>query len=162
MYRQNASRSEKLKLFEYTHEINATKLGYGNGDDGTGNTPEGLFELFIQIDRQLSGITLSSPADIVVFIQDFAEDCMSDMLTNILFKLLNEFTLQQCALYNHSVQPMSEDYHYWNAETHSWENYRDNCLMIENSQILLVPKTIVRHKYGFNLEIIFIKYCLAD
>lgn len=161
LYRNGASRSKKLKHFEYAHEINATKIGYGNGKDGTGNTPEGLYELFLQLDEQLHYITLTSPSDIVIFIRDFAEDCMSDMLTNILFKLLNQFTLSQCSIYNHVTSPMPYEFHYWDVDSHSWKSYQENCLMIKNEVIVLVPKNVVRHNYAFSLDSYFHRIILG-
>lgn len=160
LYRSGASHSKKLELFKYAHEINATKIGYGNGKDGTGNTPQGLYELFLQLD-QLHNIKLTSPSDIVVFINDFAEDCMSDMLTNVLFKLLNQFTLSQCSIYNHVTVPMPHEFHYWNVDSHNWESYQDNCLMVNGEVIVLVPKNIVRHNYVFSLQDYFHKIILG-
>lgn len=152
LYRQNEPKFRKLEHFRFAHEINATKLGYGNGANGHCKTEEGMYETFLQIDEQLKGITLETPSDLVVLISDFAEDCMSDMLTNILFKSLNEFTLQICASLGHPTELMHEEYHYWNADDYCWKSYRNNCLLVNGELILLVPKNIVRHGYVFSLD----------
>lgn len=152
LYRQNEPKSRKLEHFRFAHEINATKLGYGNGANGHCKTEEGMYETFLQIDEQLKGITLKTPSDLVVLINDFAEDCMSDMLTNILFKSLNEFTLQICSTLGHTTELMQQDYHYWDTESHCWNIYKNDCLMIDGKLILLVPKNIVRHSYAFSLD----------
>lgn len=152
LYRQNEPKSRKLEYFRFAHEINATKLGYGDGSNGHCKTEEGMYETFLQIDEQLKGITLRTPSDLVVLINDFAEDCMSDMLTNILFKSLNEFTLQICSTLGHPTELMQQDYHYWDTESHYWKTYRNKCLTIDGELILLVPKDIVRHNYAFSLD----------
>lgn len=151
MYRLKKSRDHKLKMFEHAHEINATKLGYGNGRNGKAKTAEGMLETFSDINRLLNiNIELSHPIDLTVFIEDFAEDCLSDMITNILFKALNDFTLEQCKKYGFKTEKPEKQYYYWDINTSTWAEYKGECLIVDNEVILLVPKHLVRHKFYYN------------
>lgn len=126
LYKNNHNYAEKYEHFEHVHEINATKLGYGNGDNGKVKTAEGMISTFKSVDDLFKkGICFSDPIDLPIFIENFAEDCLSDMLTNILFKVLNEYTLTQLSHYGIQPQYAKHEYYYWNIETHSWTLYTD-------------------------------------
>ena len=80
-------------LLSHAGEQNATRLGYGNGDNGKGNTADGLLEIFQPLEQLISSIrTIGKAEDLPLLIPGFAEDGMSDLLTNILHECLNEFT----------------------------------------------------------------------
>ncbi|WP_340013693.1 hypothetical protein [Paenibacillus sp. FSL K6-1318] len=147
-YRNNDT-PKKLELLSCAREINFTKLGYGKGDNGHGNTAEGLLVTF----KNLENLTVSVPSiakamDLPVTIPGFNEDGLSDMITNILHLQMNTFTLEQLAIRN--VQPNSEDtFDTWNLVSSSWEKVTAPCYRYENNKILLTPKNIVRKKYHF-------------
>lgn len=151
LYRQRASNSIKIELFQHAHEINATKLGYGSGHNGKAKTPEGMLVTFSPIESLFqNGIDLRYASDLPIFIRNFAEDCLSDMLTNILFKMLSDFTIEQCRKHNVELHPIPKEYHYWDIETSTWQPYRGECLLADGKVILLVPKHFVRQRYYFN------------
>lgn len=153
LYRKNSTTTEKTELFCHAHEINATKLGYGSGDNGKAKTADGMIATFGSIKSLIdSSVPLSKAIDLNIFIPDFAEDCLSDMLTNILFFQLSNFTLEQCKKYQIDTKPVAKSYYYWNAVSHKWEIYRGNGLYINNKFVLLVPKYIVRHKFYYNVD----------
>lgn len=152
LYRDKSTYEEKYYLFEHAHEINATKLGYGNGNNGKAKTPEGLITTFSAISYLMPNIPLSNPIDLSVFIDNFAEDCMSDLLTNILFDELNNFTIKQCKRYGLSTRKPNKTFYYWNVLNSSWEIFTNNCLIIDEKIILLVPKNIIRKKYYYNIN----------
>lgn len=153
LYRTEAPESELKELFSHAHEINATKLGYGRGDNGKAKTVEGMLTTFSGVpDLLRKDIPLSKPNDLHLFIKNFAEDCMSDMLTNILFRELSRFTLEQCRKYSYPTQHINKKYHYWDKDSSSWKVYNEEALYINNELILLVPKSIVRHSYYYNVE----------
>ena len=99
-YRTGTNIDNKAHLLEHCREVNFTKLGYGNGNNGKGKTVTGLLDTFHQLDLLFgNGINLSSPSDLAILIPRFAEDCLSDMLTNILLNELYSFTYLQCQKY---------------------------------------------------------------
>jgi hypothetical protein len=134
-------------LLSHAGEINATKFGYGNGFNGKGRTGIGLYECFQHLGELARGIrTITKAQDIPVFVRDFAEDNLSDMLTNILHKPLNEFTLGQLAKYG--IKPNGE-MSYWTFDpiSRTWVSARSETLLYQEKEVLLVPKGIVRKNY---------------
>lgn len=144
------NQDELLKFFSHAHEINATKLGYGEtGNNGKAKTAEGMVETFSEVSNLLKGnIELEKSYDLPVFIDGFAEDCLSDLLTNILFKELVEFTVNQCKKYGIEVsEKTNKNHYYWDEQKNDWSRYEGPCWYVDNQLILLVPKNIVRHRY---------------
>ena len=93
-FRSNTIRSSGL--FDHAGEQNATKLGYGNGYNGKGKTADGLYDSLHDLVYLVHAIpTISCAQDVPVLVEGFAEDCMSDLLTNILHEHLNAFTCEQ-------------------------------------------------------------------
>jgi len=150
-YRNNDTQ-RKLELLSCAREINYTKLGYGKGDNGHGNTAEGLLVTFKNLERLAVNIpSITKPMDLPVTISGFNEDGLSDMITNILHQQLNEFTLAQLAITN--VDPNSEDTFYtWDFASSSWQEVTYPCYRYEGNKILLTPKHIVRKKYHFGAD----------
>ncbi len=161
IYRDRESYANKLKLFAHTHEINATKFGYGNGNNGKAKTPEGMIATFSRIDDLIGKkINLSHPIDLPLLIENFAEDCLSDMLTNILFKVLNDFTLDQCEKCGVIPAKAPKIYYYWDYQSNDWLPYQGNCLVIDKKVILLVPKWFIRQNYYYNTSQYFSRVIL--
>lgn len=162
LYRNKCSYAEKIKMFSHAHEINATKLGYGSGNNGKAKTAQGMIETFDGISILVEqNVPLKKAIDLPLFIRDFAEDCLSDMLTNILFKELSEYTLRQCEIYSIPVKDITDTFHYWDSSLHKWTLYNGKGLYIGGKLILLVPKYIVRHTYYYNTEQYFRSVILA-
>ena len=145
----------KKYLFSHAHEVNDTKLGYGDGDNGNGNTTDGLILVFRELERLIhTKMDIRHPIDLHVMIEDFAEDGLSDMVTNIIRKHLNDFTLEQCQKWGIQTDESEEEFAYWDYKTSSWSMYKDRCLYVgtRKQRILLVPKSIVRHEYYYSAD----------
>ena len=99
-----------------------------------------------------SNIPLSKAIDLPIFIRDFAEDCLSDMLTNILFLELSNYTIEQCNKYSIPLSTIPKKYHYWDNNIHGWKPYEGKGLLIDGIPLLLVPKHIVRHCFYYNTD----------
>lgn len=161
LYRNNVSNDEKLSFFAHSSELNNTKLGYGNGRNGKCKTAEGMVQTFNCLSDLIEqGICFSHPMDLPIFIDNFAEDCLSDIITNVLFKVLNAFTLKQCKKNNIKTQDITKPFYYWNNELGFWDLYNGKCLMYKNELILLVPKNILRKKFCYNSSQFFSKIIL--
>lgn len=147
-YRSN-DYNKKLILLSHANEVNFTKLGYGNGVNGHGNTAVGLINDFRNLEGLIARIdTISKPMDLPIMVSGFNEDGLSDMITNIIHLKLNEFTLEQLALAG--KQPNSEDTFYtWDNINSVWKEVTKPCYRYEEDKILLTPKRIVRKKYLF-------------
>lgn len=141
----------KHSLLSHAREQNATRLGYGRGDNGKGNTPGGLIHYFRPLEVLIHEInTIGIPQDITIFIPGFAEDGFSDLLTNIIHKELNDFTIAQMNKYG--IQPNSSTSFYtWNIQLQDWIKVDSPCYRYEKHEILLIPKRIVRKNYLFGI-----------
>ena len=149
----NALRSEGQHigdLFDHAHEQNATKLGYGNGQNGKGKTAKGLEECLSKLRYLTKEIpTISCAQDLPVLVEGFAEDCMSDLLTNILHDSLNQFTALQMAKYGRKPDG-EKSFFTWDCTSSSWQNASRPCWLYNGKELLLVPKWIVRKNFLFS------------
>lgn len=136
-------------LFDHAHEQNATKFGYGNGQNGKGKTADGLEEALSKLKDLVHAIpTISEGEDIPVLVEGFAEDCMSDLLTNILHEQLNIFTAQQMNRLGIPADLM-KSFWTWDMENSTWKQVTRECWLYKGSELLMVPKWIVRKNYLF-------------
>lgn len=165
LYYENYPDLEKKKLFDFAHEINATSLGYGKGDNGRGSTADKMLFDFRTIEKLIEmNLHMDSPIDIPLFLNGFAEDRLSDMLTNILFQDLSQFTIEQCEKYGILLQTeLPQGYtpfSYWDKMHKSWIHYGGKYLIIEEKVVLLVPKSVVRKRYFFQTSQYFTRIIL--
>lgn len=147
-YRHHNTKLIKL-LLSHAGEQNGTRLGYGRGDNGKGNTAEGLEKIFCPLEELITKIrTINKPEDLSVFIPGFAEDGMSDLLTNILHEQLNNFTLT--VLKNYGIcSNRTISFYTWSIEKREWINVKRSSILVDGKELLLVPKNIVRKNYLF-------------
>lgn len=148
-----AIRTETLHtsgLLTHAHEQNATKLGYGNGQNGKGKTASGLYDSLFPLFALVHQIpTIAKAEDIPLLVQKFAEDNLSDLLTNILHEELYQFTAKQMALYGCPPQ-RDITYYTFNAKECDWTSITRPSWLYNGKELLLVPKSIVRKRYLFN------------
>jgi len=136
-------------LLAHAGEQNATRLGFGNGENGKGKTAEGLFESLRELSRLSREIpTIGKVQDIPVLVKGVAEDCMSDLLTNILYEQLNAFTAQQMAKWKYSAQG-EKMFWTFDANNREWIQVVRPTWFLNGKEILLVPKWIVRKNFLF-------------
>lgn len=148
------NKKEIGKIFSNCHEINDTKLGYGNGKNGKGKTKEGLIKYFSNLPKLLdNSIPVNKELDILYFFGGVAEDCISDIITNIIFDILNEFTIEQVKKWG--VEELLQDnieYSYWDSDNKTWLKKARPRLIIRETPILLVPKQFVCKKFCYNAD----------
>lgn len=148
-YRNN-DEQRKIDLLSHAGEQNGTRLGYGQGDNGKGNTAKGLLDIFLPLENLLNGIsTIRKAEDLPVLIPDFAEDGLSDLITNILHDHLNSFTIQQMKKYGVESNG-SAKFWTWSKPKGCWVKVERESYYIQGQEVLLVPKQIVRKKYLFS------------
>lgn len=145
--------SNKNILLKHAQEINCTRLGYGRGDNGHGNTAEGLIVRFKPLDKLIESISAISLAiDLPLFIHGFNQDGLSDMLTNILHKQLHDFTLSQLKLLNKAPND-TRSFWSWDIESSNWMKWDSQpAYVTDRGKLLLVPKEIVRFRYLCSTE----------
>jgi hypothetical protein len=152
-YKEKQHNSEFLY---HLGERNEARLGYGTGINGKAKTPSGMDETLNGLhDLIVRGIPLGGIIDIPLMMPRFAEDCMSDMLINVLYKQLSEFTLGQCAKYCIKTEPIKVHRHFWDDTKHSWSLYTGDCLVLDGDMILLVPKKYVSTRFYYSTSRFF-------
>lgn len=140
-------------LFIHVGERNETHLGISKSKpQGNGASQDILLSIFKPLIQQgiFENKKMNSPALIPIFAKSFGEDRMSDFLTNILSKILAEWTVVQCEKW--SIQTKSKcELYYWNNQSLSW-NSREYVLPSDyfGNPVLLVPKHFVSTKYRYN------------
>ena len=141
---------KKKELLSHAGEQNGTRLGYGRGANGKGNTVNGLLEIFDPLEQLLQEIaTMKKAEDLPLLIPDFAEDGLSDLLTNILHEQLNKFTLQQMKKYGVESNK-SLPFWTWNVKDSCWKKIERPSYCVDGQELLVVPKHIVRKRYLFS------------
>lgn len=151
-YRNNDTET-KIKLLSHASEINYTRLGYGNGENGHGNTSDGLIATFTSLETLVvNNPFITKAMDLPVYVPGFSEDGLSDMITNIIHKQLNDYTLEQLEVAGKN--PNSEDTFYtWDITNSDWKEITCPCYRyLGRDKILLTPKKIVRKRYFFNVN----------
>ncbi|WP_173916916.1 hypothetical protein [Halobacillus sp. Marseille-Q1614] len=156
---ENRQYKEAKQLFHYAQEPNEICFGLStNAPEGTGASPEMLEKVFDNIleAQMIDQGLIERLEDIHVFVEDFGQDRLSDLVVNIIRMHLVEFTEEQCRKYGIDInQEERQLAHYWNTETHSWQECNRSPLVIHNKDILLVPKTIAVKNYKYNAS----QYC---
>lgn len=132
-------------LFGNCGEINATHLGMSQFESrGKGASREILmkvFENFIEIDFLKH---IKNASDISLFAQNFGLDRMSDLITNIILKHLYDFTIEQSRKYDLKLSDNQVIIgKYWCPKDLEWKSLYGNALLVNNKNLLMVPKQFV-------------------
>ena len=101
------------------------------------------------------GIPIERAIDIALLMPRFAEDCMSDMLMNILYKHFSEYTVSQCRILGIPTTRSNKKRYYWDCEEHSWKLYEGESLMVDGEIIILIPKRYVCPRLYYSTQQFF-------
>lgn len=156
---------ELLRILENSSENNSFRLGkshitHGVYPSGKGCSAEMLFKLLTRIEnrRLIINGTIQDPFGIVLYIKDFSEDRMSDLIASIIFEQLNQFTIHQALKHNPNAVFKERTGYGWDTTIHNWVKFKYQQLQDTNGRDLsLVPKSIVTDKYRYNAY----KYMMA-
>lgn len=152
-------------LVAFGKEPNETKLGLSIEQScGKGSKPDSLYKIFRSVmDKCLieKGI-VEKPSELCIFVHNFAEDRMSDLVTNIIREQLYKFTIQQCKELGFPLS--TEQFNlgqYWDISLRRWQPLLGSALILEGRSILLVPKIIVRRKFIISVSQYIQKHVLS-
>lgn len=148
--------NRQRELLSHAHEKNETHMGYCKHlMKGKGKTPEGLIDSLKSLKKLFAnGVTLKKVSELSIFTKAFAEDCMSDLLTNLLCKELYLFTMKIAKKYSLPVSTEKYTYSFWNPLIHNWDSFEGVQLInpFDGKPIFLVPKNWVRSSYFVNVD----------
>lgn len=136
------------KVFTHLNEVNETCLGYStNKPRGNGLGEKSSSDIFESLkgSKAVNLGILESLEDIQIFVHGVSSDRISDMTTNIIRKLLIEYTQNQCELFNIPLTPGVSSGLYWNPKNRKWEQEYTDMLVINGKKYILVPKIIVTY-----------------
>ncbi|GGC76444.1 hypothetical protein GCM10007216_03740 [Thalassobacillus devorans] len=151
---ENGDYEDAKELFHYAHEPNEICFGLStNAPEGTGASADMLSKVFDNIleAQMFDNGLIERLEDIHVFVEDFGQDRLSDLVVNIIRMHLVEYTEEQCKKYNIEINTDERQLaHYWDPESHSWVECNRSPLVINGKDILLVPKTIAVKNFKYN------------
>lgn len=140
---------EARDYFQSSGESNELFLGYTEGfPRGTGNSEESLAKVFDYVQNQglLDDVIVGRLEDFHVFVPDFGEDLLSDLVASLIKAELVSFTKQQCEIHNINSS-VEFTFHHWNIANHKWEIMVETLPGYDGYPIVLVPKQILVAKY---------------
>lgn len=162
--------SVKSPTLQNLTEKNPYRLGYSEvNPQGNGCSPEMIYTLFTRIGvnhlKELveKGI-IASPMDIALYVKNFSEDRLSDLISNVLFKHFIEFTniLAQKSINASTLKYSNEIGFSWDEKTHTWVKFNYKQLLDQNGEpVILVHKNFVTDEYKYNARRFFQGIVLA-
>ncbi|MCF6411502.1 hypothetical protein [Pseudalkalibacillus salsuginis] len=156
---QKGDKKKAKELFGFSKEPNETCFGMSrNNPEGTGASAEMLEKLFDNITstEMVEAGLIRRLEDIHVFVSDFGKDRLSDLVTNIIRQHLVDYTEKQCELLGIELGKESKDLGYfWNNNTKVWGTCKGRPLIVDDKNILLVPKKIAVKSFRYTVG----QYC---
>jgi hypothetical protein len=140
--------------FQSSGESNELFLGYTEGfPRGNGNSEESLSKVFDAVHTQglLDDVIVGRLEDFHVFVSDFGQDLLSDLVASLIKAELVSFTQQQCELHGIELSTPFE-FHYWNHMSHNWERTVEMVPGYDGHPIVLVPKQILVDEYLYSAD----------
>lgn len=114
----------------------------------------GFDKLSEMVNRQM----ILQPMDIYLYVKGFGEDRMSDLITNVLFQELTQYTedIFLIAGQNTFIKTQQATGWGWDPKTHSWEQFTYNALLdFDKNPLGLLPKRFLTDKYRYNPQRFF-------
>ena len=149
----NTERSREL--LNGLSEPNETCLGLSSGHpQGRGVSGKQALDLHSSLARSQAAHTglLEELAECDLFVEGIGRDKISDITTNIVRRLLIEYTQKQCEL--HGIE-LSGDYptgRYWDIQEGEWCSDYEPLPIVDDQRIILVPKYSVRRVLALNSQ----------
>lgn len=151
------------KIFINLNEVNETCLGFSKNKprgNGLGFKKSNDFFEAIKTSKAVNLGILNSLEDMKVFVQGISSDRISDMATNIIRKLLIEYTQNQCNIFNIPLTENVASGMYWDSFSRTWKQEYTDMLVINDKRYLLVPKIIVTYGDGITSEDYYNRFVL--
>ena len=136
-------------------EPNETCLGLSRGKPaGRGVSGKQALDLYDSLSSSQaadSGI-LAELAECDLFVEGIGKDKISDITTNIIRRLLIEYTQSQCALHGIALTGEYPSGRYWDIDSQSWKSSYEQQPVIDGKRIILVPKYSVRRSLSLEAQ----------
>lgn len=135
---------------KHLNEPKENCLGYASSTNGKGLNELAYYAMKQILDKPFLVGEIKQIADLQLYVEQIMQDRISDIYTNVTRKVLNDYTIEQCRLYNMTHLLQEREFGpYWDVETHQWiTNSRQTMLVINNKPILLTPKAFLKGSFG--------------
>jgi hypothetical protein len=130
-------------------EPNETCLGLSRGiPSGRGVGGRQAFDLYESLAASQAAKTglLEELAECDLFVPGIGSDKISDITTNIIRRLLIDYTQQQCELHGIALKGDYPSGRFWDMEAGAWQQEYVRLPVVAQKRLILVPKFTVRRK----------------
>lgn len=147
--------AEARMMLNGLSEPNETCLGVSKdapaGRGVSGKQALDLYDSLARSQAAQSGV-LEELAECDLFVEGIGPDKISDITTNIIRKLLIDYTQAQCAL--HGIELIGEypTGRYWDVDFRSWQSGYAALPVSKQKRLILVPKYSVRRKMALDAQ----------
>ncbi|MBR6253001.1 MAG: hypothetical protein IKR04_04090 [Clostridia bacterium] len=146
-------------LLENLHERNETRTGYSvakpKGIGFAGDAGEDLFNNIIK-SKAMKTNMISDIFDCSIMVDRVGADKISDLIINIIFLQLIEYTQKQCRKNRIPLSPVVLRYKIWNYKTFSWEKVVVELPLDEDDNpIVFLPKEIASDKMFYDYQRVY-------
>jgi hypothetical protein len=90
--------------------------------------------------------------DTILMVDNISHDIVSDIATNIIRRPLIEYTQSACTYHGIDMAPQVDSGPMWDPASSEWYNELVSLPTIDDQKLLLVPKSIVRRVFEYNVE----------
>lgn len=146
---------EAKMLLNGLSEPNETCLGLSQGVPAgrgvSGKQAVDLYQSLANSQAAKSGL-LEELAEFDLFIEGVGPDKTSDITTNIIRRLLIQYTLDQCKLHGIELVGTHPTGRFWDIDNVCWRSEYTPLPVIDGRRIILVPKYSVRRRMAINSQ----------
>lgn len=153
---------EALDLLSNLREPNETRFGYSSGNpNGAGIGPGQAIDLFTALLGSTAIRTgfIQTLEECELMIEGIDRDKISDLTTNVIRKMLADYTVDQCNLHNIQTEEVALP-PYFSLDQNTWVSCYYNLPVINYEPFLLVPKIIARYDPAYNSDKYYRKFIL--
>lgn len=156
---------EARKLFSNLNERNEFHLGLSTGESKGHAIGEKYARLMLSAIQNSPASTtglLEDLEDTCLLIRGVGPDLISDAICNIIRGPLIKYTQDVCNFYDIPIQPGVVSGMMWEGTTESWTESFVDLPIVDESPLLLVPRSIVRIRFSFNAQRYYRHYLLPE
>ncbi|MFJ4808187.1 hypothetical protein [Streptomyces longwoodensis] len=140
-------------LLSTLREPNETHLGYSKGRPRGSGVGEKIAEEIYEALSASSAVRTGMLQDLeeaALFVPGIGPDRVSDLAVNIIRGQLIEFTHEACDYYQIPMVDSVPSGPVWDSRKKRWESYYTRLPLVNDTPLILVPKSIVRRKLQFD------------
>ena len=154
-YIKSGNDQKARKMLDGFHEPKETRFGFSinsaNGRSVSGEKSGKIFEALSNSKVIKSGL-IKHIEETQLMIEGIGEDNISDIVTMIIKDLLVEYTNSQCKLHSIEVKKEVAGGQFWNENNEIWTDEYVTLPIINNKQIILVPKKVAKFAMSINAQ----------